>query len=371
MVSYKVKQLRPTLELEEIGYPTVRKCGSIFINIKFKEWLKDLLGDKNYQRLDPNTELNKITSHTTEGKAMRELMKEFDARKRGFRKDYNQDIHLDLPAPLDNLTIPGKVDGGEITITSAVMSRFFDFCVAQIVDLIKGHMIQIQRRGARPKNVFLVGGFGESEYLQGQIEDTLRLWDITLRRPDTSWTAVVRGAVICGIEKQNTQNLIRTSFCHHNYGISVNQLFSDTYHPQQDLVSGASGRAMAQGQLLWLLNKGDVVLSNKPYKAEQDITVSFTKTEKRQGTVTIYRYSDDDRPTRFYIAKEELDVAYVLAYDVSNVSLNEFELVRGRDRKSACYVAVIKLIIILERNNLKASIWWKDRELSTADDIMY
>jgi len=61
---------------------------------------------------------------------------------------------------------------------------------------------------------------------------------------------------------------------------------------------------MAQGQLLWLLNKGDVVLSNKPYKAVQDITVSFTKTEKRQGTVTIYRYSDDDRPTRFHIAKE-------------------------------------------------------------------
>jgi hypothetical protein len=76
-----------------------------------------LLGDKNYQMLGPNTELNKITSHTTEGKAMRELMKESDTCKRRFRKVYNQNIHLDLPAPLDNLTIPGKVDGGEITIT--------------------------------------------------------------------------------------------------------------------------------------------------------------------------------------------------------------------------------------------------------------
>lgn len=150
MVSYKVKQLRPDLELEEIGCPTVRKCGSIFINIKFKEWLRDLLGDKNYQRLGPNTELNKITSHTTEGKAMRELMKEFDTCKRGFRKDHNQDIHLDLSAPLDNLTIPGNVDGGEITITRAVMSRFSNFCLAKIVELTKGHMIQIQRR-ARPK----------------------------------------------------------------------------------------------------------------------------------------------------------------------------------------------------------------------------
>jgi len=38
-----------------------------------------------------------------------------------------------------------------LTCLSAVMSRFFDFCVAQIVELIKGHMIQIQQRGARPK----------------------------------------------------------------------------------------------------------------------------------------------------------------------------------------------------------------------------
>ena len=76
-----------------------------------------MLGDKNYQRLGPDTELNKITSHTTGGKAMRELMKEFDTRKRRFRKDYNQNIHLDLSAPLDNLTIPGKVGGSEIAIT--------------------------------------------------------------------------------------------------------------------------------------------------------------------------------------------------------------------------------------------------------------
>jgi hypothetical protein len=113
----QVKTINVSIRWKSANRDQVRKCGSMFINIKFKEWLRDLLGDKNYQRFDPNTELHKITPHTTEGKAMRELMKEFDARKRGFRKDYNQDIHLDLPAPLDNLTIPGKVNGGEITIT--------------------------------------------------------------------------------------------------------------------------------------------------------------------------------------------------------------------------------------------------------------
>ena len=113
----QVNTINVSIRWKSANRDQVRKCGSIFINIKFKEWLRDLLGDKNYQRLGPNIGLNKITSHTTEGKAMRELMKEFDTCKRRFRKDYNQDIHLDLSAPLDNLTIPGKVDGGEIAIT--------------------------------------------------------------------------------------------------------------------------------------------------------------------------------------------------------------------------------------------------------------
>lgn len=113
----QVNTINVSIRWKSANRDQVRKCGSVFINIKFKEWLRDLLGDKNYQRLGPNIGLNKITSHTTEGKAMRELMKEFDTCKRRFRKDYNQDIHLDLSAPFDNLTIPGKVDGGEIAIT--------------------------------------------------------------------------------------------------------------------------------------------------------------------------------------------------------------------------------------------------------------
>jgi hypothetical protein len=47
---------------------------------------------------------------------MRELMKKFDGMKRKFRSDYRS-MRLDLPEPLQNLTIEGKVRGGEITIT--------------------------------------------------------------------------------------------------------------------------------------------------------------------------------------------------------------------------------------------------------------
>lgn len=130
---------------------------------------------------------------------------------------------------------------------------------------------------------------------------------MNLRRPETSWTAVVQGAVICGIEKETTKNLVKATSCLHNYGIRVAEVFSDTYHdPRDEVTNEISGMKMAEGQLLWLLNKGDVVLSSKPYKAEQDITVAFKKTEERSGQITIYRFSEDDeeRPMHFRNSKE-------------------------------------------------------------------
>jgi hypothetical protein len=152
-----------------------------------------------------------------------------------------------------------------------------------------------------------VGGFGKSKYLQDLIRETFKLWKMNLRRPDTSWTAVVQGAVICGIEKETTKNLIKATACRHNYGIRVAEVFSDTYHdPRDEVTNEVNGIKMAEGQLLWMLNKGDVVLSTKPYKAEQDITVTFMKTDERKGQITIYRFSDDDeeRPVHFRTSKE-------------------------------------------------------------------
>jgi hypothetical protein len=51
-----------------------------------------------------------------EGGKMRELMKKFDGMKRKFRADYKS-MRLDLPKPLHNLSIEGKVREGEITIS--------------------------------------------------------------------------------------------------------------------------------------------------------------------------------------------------------------------------------------------------------------
>lgn len=78
-----------------------------------------LIGDDNYRQLDPEMEGTRISSYAAEGKAMRQLMKDFDARKILFHSNYGQDIYLELPAPLEDLNIPG-VNQGQI-----IIKRFF------------------------------------------------------------------------------------------------------------------------------------------------------------------------------------------------------------------------------------------------------
>jgi hypothetical protein len=92
-----------------------RKCGSLFVNLAFKRWLKDLLGNELYQDLDQGQISYKISSHDTEGERMRNLMKAFEIRKQRFTVG-SRDIRLDLPEPLHNLSLPDRVNCGRITI---------------------------------------------------------------------------------------------------------------------------------------------------------------------------------------------------------------------------------------------------------------
>lgn len=96
--------------------PIGDKCGAIFINLAFKRWLKNLIGERNYQQLDQTLLIHKISSHDVEGEYMRELMKNFDIHKRKF-KEGHRDIKMDLPGPLENLNIENTVVGGQFIIT--------------------------------------------------------------------------------------------------------------------------------------------------------------------------------------------------------------------------------------------------------------
>ncbi|KAJ8111356.1 hypothetical protein OPT61_g6033 [Boeremia exigua] len=323
VVSYRVKALHPVLKLDQIGVPTGQKCGSIFINQEFKRWMRGWLGDEHFRKLDPNLDVDRNATHAAETPAMRDLMKMFDAKKKNFTyTSESHDIRLTLPPPLQNLTIPHKVHQGLVIIPKEIMEDFFDACIKEIVQLIKRHINRIGRQGSRPKNLFLVGGFGESEYLQYQLKDTLleEDWQMHFRRPNDSWTAVVQGAVVCGVEKASISNLRRTNACRYSYAVCLDEVFSRMHHSEQD-VALLNGRNVAASQLIWMLKKGDLILSDQVCKREKEFDLRLGKLRQDSIKVEVYRNSSDDkeRPTLFRNARDELETVCELKIDLSKL----------------------------------------------------
>lgn len=80
-------------------------------------------------------------------------------------------------------------------------------------------------------------------------------------QPTNAWSAVVRGAVLRGLEG----GIVRSRMARRNYGIP----FSDNYDPKLHLESERvysqfNGRPQVLDCVSWYIRKGDVVSENQP-----------------------------------------------------------------------------------------------------------
>jgi hypothetical protein len=95
-----------------------RKCGSVFIDGKFKMWLRDsVLGPDDYEKLEPNTK-KRIKPHSTTGRKMRDIMKVFIEHKRAFTGNEEPDhlFTIELPTEFGDLNMDGYVEEGLLTL---------------------------------------------------------------------------------------------------------------------------------------------------------------------------------------------------------------------------------------------------------------
>jgi hypothetical protein len=85
------------------------------------------------------------------------------------------------------------------------------------------------------------------------------------------------------------------------YGVSVDEKYSKIKHEAADLRFDPITRTyVAGGQLLWLINKGDVISSdpNSAARGEYSFNFMFPATQERRGAIRLYSYEYDDPPER-------------------------------------------------------------------------
>ena len=128
-----------------------------------------------------------------------QVVKNFETTKIAFRDDPAQPaFYINVPT-IGNLEEAG-IDGGNFEITREEMKGLFDPIIDRIIVLIQAQVMSVSTGPQQVNSILLVGGFGESEYLYKRVYTWASQYNIQVIQPREASTAIVRGAVLKGLE---------------------------------------------------------------------------------------------------------------------------------------------------------------------------
>jgi hypothetical protein len=114
-----------------------------------------------------------------------------------------------------------------------------------------------------------------------------------------SWSAVVRGAALRGLERDNPK-LIQMRICRKCYGISISEPFSSFKHQERDAYHDLfDGQKKARGQMEWLLKTGDALPSNEKCHASAKFRTKFDRHDPRIFTVCLVVLDGNEAHQRY------------------------------------------------------------------------
>jgi len=106
----------------------------------------------------------------------------------------------------------------------------FSPIVNQVLDLLGAQVLQVLKTAKKPVGaILLVGGFGSSEYLYRRI----LAWSsgsIPVLQPRNAWTAVVRGAIIRGLQGDT----IKARLSRRYYGVVHDAKYDPQMHEESE-----------------------------------------------------------------------------------------------------------------------------------------
>ncbi len=270
LIAYRITQLAP-LRVEESQVGTGGLCGSSFLNFRFEEHLRARLGAERYARLQ-----------ASQPRSVQIVLKYFDEEvKRKFSDDPDQEFSVPFPGLLPADDAAAGLVGGFLVLTAAQVRDIFEPVVRQVCALVEGQVEAVRRHrgsgsggggGGRVAGIVLVGGFGQSSYLYSRLKAHFGTpppppyterpmygaaasppsQTIEVMQPMYAWTAVVRGAVLRGLE--GSMVVSRRSRWH--YGTSCATVFDEERHSASERYwSPLWERWMVSDRMQWHIAK--------------------------------------------------------------------------------------------------------------------
>ncbi|KAK4228021.1 hypothetical protein QBC38DRAFT_171575 [Podospora fimiseda] len=269
LIAYKIVSLNP-IRVEESAVGTGGLCGSAFLNYRFEEHVKTRLGQTRFDEMK-----------TKKAKTWQMGLRYFEEFvKRNFNEDEHQEVNVPFPGLADDEE--AGLDSGFLVMTGEQIKDIFDPVVKEVCELVQGQVDSLRAKGGIVSGIILVGGFGQSDYLYRKLKShfttaaapppyTVRpshpTFDLSERpsievmQPVYAWTAVVRGAVLRGLEG----NMVISRKARMHYGTSYATIYDEEKHSVMERYwSPLWERWMVSDRMQWHIAKGEAISPIQP-----------------------------------------------------------------------------------------------------------
>ncbi|KIX02411.1 uncharacterized protein Z518_08352 [Rhinocladiella mackenziei CBS 650.93] len=346
LISYEILQKRPTLQLKELVPSKGGIAGSLQLNKRFEEQVKMLVGEDQYY-------------HLRKTPAYDQAVKFFDRTvKPEFRGKKDVSWYVNFPmADLEDDESQGlKRDSWELK--SDVVETIFSPLIEDIgrmvddqVNLVqKKRLVQNHSKGAEVKAIFLVGGFGASEYLKQNIQR--RHPDIQVIQPHDAWAAIVKGAVLSQLPNEA---LITSVVAPRHYGVKAHWRYDPVKDAGQKSWYDSSHGHLRVDQMTWYIEKGEDL------QREQKISFPFFRRlpydyQDSDLVFTDTLYSDESARANNYPKEGIVKANCTLSADLRSIDrsmLKEKVCADGKTYVDVNYDLVVSLKSALMRFSLE------------------
>lgn len=338
LISYEVESLSP-LRLKESAPGTGALCGGVFLNLKFQDLVKCRMGAKAFETL-------RKKKPKAWGHALRYfedyVKKNFDPLNSQMVWDDNK-FYVPLPGAPDNPA--AGIEDSTITLTMADVAEIFRHPVQQVIDLVERQRNVLVAYGKIARGVILVGGFGQSGFLFRSLkarfadEDPPPLYTpadsepapdrgprFMVLRPEHPWTAVVRGAVLTGLER----DLVTSRKARRAYGVKCDALYDPSKHSEDNKYKHkVTLEDLACNQIKWHVTKGQDLPTATPI--ELDFITDWHADGFQAIQWTSIIVSDAETAPQEYVATAQTRVLCSIKADLTEVprALFEERTIRG------------------------------------------
>ncbi|KAH8553127.1 hypothetical protein BGW37DRAFT_488514 [Umbelopsis sp. PMI_123] len=252
--------------LKEVTKGHGGSCGSGFLDMRMREYIKN--------KFSHHGSINESALENVMDSFVNLIKPEFD----GY-----EDHFLQLPASMGLGDLTDEeigLENGSLHLPAEELRDYvFEPVVSQVLALIDGQLNQSPNLEA----IFLVGGFGQSNYLFRRVEEAFANRVGMIGVPPRGELAVVRGAVYFGLNPQ----IVTERVSRRTYGVETRMLYQPGLDPIEYSVVGADNRLFCRQRFSVYVHKGQSV------KVDECISKNFVISYPNDTDSDLYAFDGD------------------------------------------------------------------------------